>query len=137
MGDSTQVPVDPKAAKLVEEALALMNDEGKHWVKGAFRHISGDKVSYCAVGAIRQVVFGSVDLFPAHKQEDELNKEERATMRRYYTVMDAVTVALGRSKDPDFIGKGSAIVGVNDAPSTTFEDIQAGFRKAARLLRGK
>lgn len=58
------------AAKL-REALALMNDSGKHWVQGDFIEVVDEYVTpdgtykeeygYCSIGAIRTVLNGSVE----------------------------------------------------------------------------
>lgn len=55
-GEKALIPIFPKELLIghLRKAIELMNNGGKHWVKGSFFRPIGDggSVGYCAVGAI-------------------------------------------------------------------------------------
>lgn len=48
---------DKQVAKVLDEALALMNDSGAHWLQGSYKVTDRKtrEMSFCSVGAIRQL----------------------------------------------------------------------------------
>ena len=49
--------VNQQAVRLLEAAEKLMNDEGRHWIKGTYhRYLPGsNELGYCSVGAIKEI----------------------------------------------------------------------------------
>lgn len=124
---------DPKAAKLLRDALDLINDEGRHWIKGNFTGDVADGVGFCSLGAIRQVVFGDV-LIPFTPGD--------GVFARYDKMVRALTEAVGYEDsflaDPGRNTRniGTGVVEWNDDPERTFPEVKAGFERAIAKLGG-
>ena len=106
--------VDQKAAKLLADALALMNDGGRHWYQGDFTGETekGDK-GYCASGALRMAAFGRI--------------EENAARPEWAAYL------IARKALKDIIG--DSIPYWNDASNRTWADVRRAFRSAIKSLK--
>jgi hypothetical protein len=106
-----------EAAQLLEEALALMNDKGAHWRQGSYRWTDRrtGEVSFCSVGAIREVSKGRSAL--RSLMQEALAREVPASSRW-----------LGASPR-------HKIEFWNDDRERSWKDISKVFKTAARRLR--
>lgn len=125
---------DPKAAALVEQALELMNEGGKHWGQGYFKN--GHR--YCAIGALRQAAFGDTQV---PYSDATTPKAEYIDRRKalYLKAVNALTRVVTDGASPFYHASpnqiGGEVVSFNDAPKRSFADIQEAFASAAALLR--
>jgi hypothetical protein len=113
---------DPKAAQLLRDALNLMNDGGRHWIKGGSRR--GE--SYCSLGAIRVVVFGGTSV----------TEGSGPRFNRYVRMVQALARAAGKTPESPSPGIGTSVVEWNDAEDRTFPEVRAGFEAAIAKLGG-
>jgi hypothetical protein len=106
-----------KVAEVLDQAIALMNDGGKHWIKGSYRawNVEDGLPAFCSVGAINYALPGFAD--------DDVRKE---TIR----VLAAAVPA------KFFPGEESwkRVIVWNDAPETTWEDVKSIFDEAKRSV---
>lgn len=120
---------DRKAARLVRRAHALLNDGGRHWIKGNYtREIKPGVKGYCAVGALnaardekgadyevyeRAVQLLTARLLPEYNEQDE----------SYYYPEDL------------FDSWEDVITGWNDYPGRNWGDVDKAFRETALALK--
>lgn len=116
--DST---VDQKAAKIVKDALDLLDPKGGHWVKGRFTRIVNPGApekkqvfGYCAVGALRQAAYGHQNFSNPHTPEYKRARKVLGDVVGFPNVTDW-----------------------NDAPHRTFADVRDAFTTTLHRLRGK
>lgn len=50
-----------QVADVLDKAVALMNNEGAHWLKGQFRLTVDKETSYCAIGGIQAAAPGEAN----------------------------------------------------------------------------
>jgi hypothetical protein len=117
-----------EAARVLDEALALMNDEGKHWVKNGYMAPTEDgSYGFCSVGAVRRVIYGSV--VPPAMMSTNRSRLERKALR-------ALCDAYGPSPALNHHGEAMVIISWNDRSDTTWDKVVKRFTKAReRLLR--
>lgn len=116
----SQTEVRKEAAKLLEAAVQLMNNEGAHWIQGHYRHIDDKgETSYCAIGAINHLS-GKV---PG-------DSWERSEVR--YAAIAALGHGLqnGLSNDAE-----ERVIRWNDNERRKWPDIVKRFNRAAARLR--
>lgn len=101
-------------ASILEEALALMNDNGKHWVKRTYGAIRKNEPCYCAVGAIRQVLWGSHDSIKPFP----------------WSIREALLEAIDNNNKRKNKKKYLSIEQWNDSPFTKWEDVVKVFTEA-------
>ena len=108
-------------ADVLERALELMNDEGKHWLKGEYKGMATDgKHNFCSAGAIMEATETASSV-------DPVNIAIFTQLAR-----DLPDAPVPHSSDPL-----DRIVTFNDNESTTWQDVVSVFRKAVARLRGK
>lgn len=106
------------AADILEEAVLLMNDSGRHWIKGILsgKNKKGEQ-SFCAVGAIQEV-----------------------SRRKDISLIDG-PVLVAENALADTIGRNSyqsgaaRIMSYNDHNSTTWKGLKDKFERTIRRLR--
>lgn len=109
--------------EILSNARKLMNDEGKHWLKGRLSRKKKIGMCYCSIGAIRAA---ADNLAEARAASDVLGQHGLGfgpTKRNSYYY--------GRAAMP-FRG---SIETWNDDPRTTWQDVDRAFRKAIRKVR--
>jgi hypothetical protein len=123
---------DPKAAKLLRDALELMNDAGRHWTRRSFKRTLDDgSLAYCALGALRTAAFGDTVLYGV--------ESSGTPARRYVKAVNVLTTVIGKHLDDNNAspsGTGSGVVDWNDEECDSFEDVRAGFEAAIAKLGG-
>ena len=104
------------------EARELMNNRGKHWLRGAFRskNPKTGEVSFCSVGAVREVGGRGINARVYHYLHEALPPEFQA--KPYY----------GRTKVVAS-QKSNAIIAFNDRYGRKWGEVSKLFRKAAKL----
>jgi hypothetical protein len=91
-------------ADVLLKARDLMNNRGKHWIKGQMKkRLSNGEYGYCSMGAI------------------EAATQSKALQRRAYLALRNVT-------DP------TGVAFFNDFHTTTWGDVSRAFRKAAKQV---
>lgn len=108
------------AAKL-REALALMNDEGAHWIQGQSMAETDHGRKFCSIGAIRYVLTGD----PWRVDEEESQ------------VAEYVARAIPSFREDSEMGYDDQIVGWNDSDNRNWEDIVKAFTKAAEAAEAQ
>ena len=106
---------DQQAAKLLQQAQLLMNEGGKHWMKGSFRYMN----RYCAVGALREVLTPGRNGVPF---------ENPIFRRAVTTLARIVDPKLGPKHDiSDYL---ETIYVWNDAPEREWSEVRKAFTRA-------
>lgn len=111
-----------RTREILKTARFLMNDNGKHWIKGRLSRKKSVGMCYCSIGAIRAA-------------SDNPSEVETA-VKALATIglgMDDPGVRYGDERG--FFPYRYKIENWNDRPSTTWKDVDATFRKAVRSLR--
>lgn len=120
-------------AEKLREALALMNDNGAHWVKGEYQEaLEYDdfdypiEFGYCSLGAIRAVTETSVE---------DVSEESNALALALAEVLPPIDVPGGIAFDKNPEGRAfDKIVSWNDDDDREWNDVVAKFNEAAALL---
>ena len=123
--------VDRKAARMLIRARRLLNDGGKHWIKGNFkRDIKPGVVGYCSVGALLHVRDSKPDL-------SDPDAYERAMRMLADTVFEtyAEEAAVEDAYDVNEEDSETIITTWNDQGNRTWNDIDEAFRKSALALK--
>lgn len=112
---------------ILRDARNNINDNGKHWIKGALRRKRKDGYAYCSVGAIN-----AVEGITAQERRDalyilglkglELKPDKYNTVKYKYEGHHWAPFA-------------NAIKRFNDSVGTEWDDVNRVFRKAIRSLR--
>lgn len=115
-------------ATKILEARDKMNNRGKHWLRGAFRSTNPKtrEVSFCSVGAIREVGDKRINPKLYHYIFLALPDEYRRIYRWNYGQRAVV-------EKPTNSEKMNAIIRFNDSHTQTWGGVSKLFRKAARL----
>lgn len=112
-------------AEIILEARDLMNDGGKHWIKGIFEEYdpeTGEK-SYCTVGALYVCFLNRNIPFYVY---DDISLQLVQTISEYSGWHgESVISCLSRF----------SITSWNDAPERTWEDVERVLTETARRLR--
>jgi hypothetical protein len=108
-----------RVARVLEDALALMNDSGAHWVQGEYMVSNGEEMFFCSVGAIRKA--------SGHSPFDMSDPPLTAAAIR------AVASAY-RSIDKNDPGR-YRVIKWNDNPKTTWDTVVRRFGRAAAKAR--
>lgn len=123
---------DSKAVALLERAHELMNEEGRHWIKGNYRRTIGtlkngeDEFGYCSVGALEAAL------------TEQYGKPDRIGLAvDYYEPYYGALSALGEVIRPGDAGGSGTVISFNDNPKTTWTDVSTTFKAAIARLRGK
>lgn len=130
--------VEQRAALLVERAQELVDEDGKHWVKGTLkRAISGRygsrnaEYAYCMVGALQE----------AHDQARLKSRSERIRRDLYEAFRVANEQVLQSINTPARPTRGwrsfYSIPMFNDAADTTYEDVKRVFKHAFTALSNR
>lgn len=124
--------VDLKAAKLLDDAVALMNDEGRHWGKHWWKQMFDDEARYCAVGAIRACRYGTTETNELRNRTLALSADPvyMAALKSLDAVLELPQVSITKTMT-------DRITNWNDADGRRWDEIKLGFSKAAQRLRGK
>lgn len=102
-------PTPEEVSRALLAAVELMNDTGRHWIRGHFRARNADgETAYCAIGGIREVTKGNAQLRKAVYRA--LNKAIRKGYAQHRI---------------------SAIMYWNDT-SRSWNEVKAGFQRAAK-----
>ncbi len=109
-------------SRILREARDLMNDGGKHWIKGKLSRTSKGEKSYCAIGAVCTVV-------GVRRSQTRISKEARPALLALAEEIWDDRAARGHSvwRYTDDYNILSTIYG-----STTWKDIKRVFTKAAK-----
>lgn len=113
-------------AQALREALQLMNNEGAHWLKGAYARYgdSDDERAYCSAGAINFVTAGHPEAIGT-----ESTKEPMIALA---AVLEDVPPPTEPTDDwTEFDYALNRVVTWNDTPERTWEDIVRKFTEAA------
>ena len=116
-----------KTAKLLKDALELMNDSGAHWTQGTYRteEDSPDgKPLYCSLGALRHVAFEDVVLGSV---------EDEAGLHIYGLAVSALAEVVCAEEVPLGFGE-NRVIDFNDDPGRVWPEIVEAFTKAAERV---
>jgi hypothetical protein len=123
---STTEITNEQVAQVLDEALALMNDQGLHWTQGTLRESSPVGNKYCALGAIKEATGGLI-------------LADREPLRRF--AVEALVSVLPYHGDEDYV-EGTwqdlmhTITLWNDRRDREWPDIVAKFKEAKQKLIG-
>lgn len=116
------------AAKLLEDALRLMNDSGKHWIKRNYKvwkKFNGkEEECFCAVGAIRSA-YGENYLQLSERDNKNYSSFTAANKFLLETINE---IPLKKT------GKYQSIEQWNDSPLNTWKNVERTFEKARQKL---
>lgn len=118
-------PTSEEVARTLDKAVELMNDSGKHWIKG--RYVSDEPMDdgrpgYCSVGAIEAATRQLPDLA-------ELDYSARVSVQ--FAAVKALATAYGR--DPEtWFDHNQVVINWNDRSDTTWDKIVKRFERAKR-----
>ena len=126
-----EVPVNLEAAQLLDEAVALMNDEGQHWTKGTWsRHYGEEDASYCSAGALREAAFGDI----AMPSGVTLDAPYGVALKALANVVDSEKIPTPVS----LVDHEDRVIYWNDDPDRSWLSVTKAFKAAAaQLRRGK
>jgi hypothetical protein len=120
------------AANALDKARELMNDNGRHWIKGQLSGKKNGEVAYCSLGGIDR----------ASKRNSKANHlakvllaeiitgEERPSKREPYPNQTELT-----SMYRDRTWAQNKIWRYNDSPNTRWSGVSTRFKKAAKKAR--
>lgn len=110
-----------EVARVLEEALELMNDSGAHWTKGTYRELNDQgEMSYCAVGAVCAIV--NQNPYDGYKHNVLAEGALRALASAYRPLRNEHAYHY-------------RVVTWNDSARTKWDDVVRRFRKAAAKAR--
>lgn len=119
--------------EVLDRALALMNDEGAHWVQGSYHrrdYYGNDGDLYCSVGAISQVATGDPLTFSTwgfHSGGGDVAAEALYALMQAYTTYG--------SEEPHYIEEAvSRVTEWNDRPTTNWDKVVLRFKRAKSLV---
>ena len=120
-----------EVAEFARRSRELMNDQGRHWVKGEYKEYDDhDVVTYCSVGAVRQTIFGDTE---------DVDVSDVRYMRVLYALDEAVREehSAGRYMPNGGVFSTDAeanVIGFNDHGPTEWSDVERVFKRAEQIL---
>lgn len=122
--------LDLKAAEALDQALAAMNNEGAHWIKGRLRQrLWNYEMAYCSIGALHEAVTGWDEARYVVTDKPVFRRATRALVDAYRTELAPVS----EYREGDMY----TIEMWNDDPDTTWEKVEKRFKRAATRLRNQ
>lgn len=117
-------------AELIREARELMNNSGKHWVKGEFtRIVDGGEIGYCSMGALNQVFYSK------EETDDQVGGWARRDAILALAEDEAIAAVhySGNSRNQHSIAEWQVIT-YNDGEDRTWPEVEAAFKRTEERL---
>ncbi len=120
---SQLLPTAEEVADVLDRAIELMNDTGKHWVQGRFQQCldDPDEFAYCSVGAIRKAAgISNVDF-----NDNPVSSAAVAAVARAY-----LPITKDQLRDEWHSGTANVVMNWNDSNGTAWEQVVRRFKRA-------